>query len=93
MTTSGGSEWCTRCHHLVWRADDGLYLHVSDDDWSEGDCGCASNLTRCVPESAYARWVGSVQAMASAVLRLTGTVTAATGAYAGLAAELKQEDP
>ena len=95
---SGGSDWCVRCHHMIWRADDGFYLHVSDDDWAGGECGCATCLTRCVPESVYARWAAAVRSVTSAVIHLTGTVTIAdtvtiaTGAYAGLADAVKQED-
>lgn len=78
MTANGGSDWCTRCHHLVWRAGDGLYLHASDDDWASGECGCASDLTRCVPESSCAHWgavVRSVTTVTNAVVRFNSTVT------------------
>ena len=92
MTPAGGSDWCVRCRHMIRRADTGRYLHASDDDWAGGECPCVTDLTRCVPESVYARWAASVRTVTSAVIYLTSAVTAGAGAYAGLAEAVKQED-
>jgi hypothetical protein len=37
------------------RVADGIWVHVSSDDWAAGDCYCTSQLARCVPAVKFRR--------------------------------------
>jgi hypothetical protein len=60
------------------------YVHASDDDWAgpASECGCAGDLTRCVPEAAPAmtRLARSLASVTAAFASFSTTAAETTGA-------------